>query len=220
MSLRIVLPVFGKDGYANYFNALESFGAEGIPADTIEKADPAEFDGLLLPGGVDVDPACYGEQMAGAETTNPALDALQLGALDRFFKAEKPVFGICRGHQVINVYFGGTLIQHLPSSHIHAHNRETNADRVHLSHATGEWLTNLYGTHFATNSSHHQASDRIGNGLTVDMMSDDGVVEAAHHESGLVHSVQWHPERMCLKHQRADTVNGEPVLRWFLKHCV
>ena len=77
----------------------------------------------------------------------------------------------------------------------------------------------LYGSRFPTNSAHHEAVGRLGQGLAVDQRSEDGVVEGMHHVSGLVHSVQWHPERMCFRHRREDTVDGSIVLGWFLKQC-
>ena len=76
-------------------------------------------DGLVLTGGVDVDPARYGQENVACGETDEALDALQLAAVDAFVKAGRPVFGTCRGHQLLNVYFGGTLIQHLPQSPRH-----------------------------------------------------------------------------------------------------
>lgn len=106
------------------------------------------FDGLLLPGGGDVAPERYGEPVDPlCGTPDPALDELQLTVLDWFVKNEKPVFGICRGIQVINVYFGGTLIQHVPDALHHMRTPGIPEDKVHLSHAeSGSLLEKLYGT--------------------------------------------------------------------------
>ena len=218
MALRIAIPVL-SDQFENYLNALSACGGEGRLIFTPEDADPASFDGLLLPGGADVDPACYHETVHGAVNTNPDLDRLQLAVLDRYYKAGKPIFGICRGHQLLNVYFGGTLIQDLPTSGTHAWDREHEADRVHGNRANDSWISGLYGNSFSTNSAHHEAVERLGKGLVVDMWSDDGVVEAMHHENMRIFSVQWHPERMCLKHKREDTVDGSKVIRFFMDLC-
>lgn len=216
--MKIAIPIPPEDGYTNYFAALEALGARGVkvPAD----ADPGEYDGLLLPGGGDVDPARYGQGMNGSEEPDPKLDTLQFTVTDRFFKAGKPILGICRGHQLLNVYFGGTLIQDLSAAGIHDWDKGRSADKVHLTRAEpGSWIAGLYGQDLYTNSAHHQAVDRLGSGLIVDQRSSDGVVEAMHHRCGYVYSVQWHPERMCFSHRREDTVDGSVVLNWFLERC-
>ena len=214
--LRIAVPLPPEDVYANYFNALEALGVEGvkIPAD----ADPAAFDGLLLPGGADVDPARSNQPNIAAQALEPELDELQLTALDRFAKAGKPALGICRGHQLMNVYMGGTLIQNLTSCDIHRWTED--GDRVHGTVAEpGSWIAALYGLRFPTNSAHHQAVDKPGAGMIVDQRSEDGVIEATHHESLPLFSVQWHPERMCFAKARDDTVDGSVVIKWFLDFC-
>ncbi len=216
--MKIAIPIPPEDRYPNYFAALEALGSEGVkvPAD----ADPAEYDGLILPGGDDVNPALYHQPMNGAGDPDPALDALQMSVVDRFYKAQKPILGICRGHQLLNVYFGGTLIQDLPNGGIHDWDRGQSADKVHLTVAEpGSWIESIYGRSFFTNSAHHQAVDRVGNGLVVDQHSSDGVIEAMHHTCGYIFSVQWHPERMCFGHRREDTVDGSRIIGWFLERC-
>ena len=218
MSVRIAIPIPPEDSYTNYFAAMEALGAEGVKA--AADADPTAYDGLLLPGGVDVDTARYHQPVTGANEPDLALDALQFTAVDRFFRAGKPIFGICRGHQLLNVYFGGTLIQDIAQGAAHDWDRDPPGDKVHFAQALeGSWTAALYGTRFPVNSAHHQAVDRLGEGLVVDMWSEDGLVEAMHHESGLVYSVQWHPERMCFVKRREDTVDGAVVLGWFVGLC-
>ena len=216
--LRIAVPIPPQDKYLNYFNALEGLGAQGVkvPAD----ADPVEFDGLLLPGGADVDPARYNQPNIGSRDVDPALDALQLAVLDRFFRAGKPVLGICRGHQLLGAYLGGTLIQDLPNQRLHVWNRRDSADRVHVTVAEpGSWIEALYGRRFWTNSAHHQALLQPGPGVVIDQRGPDGVVEATHCPGRPVFSVQWHPERMCFDHRREDTVDGSAIIGWFLSLC-
>ena len=218
MGLKIAIPIPPEDRYPNYFAALEALGAAGmkVPADV----DPAALDGLLLPGGDDVDPRNYHQEMNGAVDPDPALDALQLAVIDRFYRAGKPIFGICRGHQLLNVYLGGTLIQDLPNGSIHDWDKGKSEDKAHATEAlAGSWVERLYGPRFPTNSAHHQAVDRPGRGMIVDQYGPGGVIEATHHESGRLYSVQWHPERMCFAHRREDTVDGSVILQWFLDLC-
>ena len=203
--------------YANYFGTLRALGALPVPAGADVR--PGDFAGLLLPGGGDIDPARYGRANTASRGVDPALDELQLGALDAFVRAGTPVFGICRGHQLVNVYFGGTLIQHIPQAMAHSWT-ESGEDRAHDSVAKpGSALERLYGRAFWVNSAHHQAVERLGEGLRAIQESTDGVIEAMIHGSLPVFSVQWHPERMCLERSRADTVDGGAVIRAFLGMC-
>ena len=219
---RIAIPVpegTGERRYRNYFETMRALSAKPVELSK-EGFDPFEFDGLLLPGGVDVDPARYGQENVACGETDEALDALQLAAVDAFVKAGRPVFGTCRGHQLLNVYFGGTLIQHLPQSPRHKWDDITDEDRSHVACAEpGSWLADIYGETFRVNSAHHQAVDALGRDLIVDQRAEDGVIEAMHHRTLPVYSVQWHPERMCLSRARSDTVDGSKVLEFFLRLC-
>ena len=216
--LKIALPTDRPDALANYKEALRLSGAEPVcgagPA-----LSPDECAGLLLPGGIDIDPMRYGQRAEPATEYDTGLDALQLEVLYRFLKAKKPVFGICRGHQLINVALGGTLIQDLPSAERHKR-LPSGEDHVHFCDAEPDsWIARIYGARFAVNSSHHQGVDRPGDGLRVVLRAPDGVVEAMAHETLPVWSVQFHPERMCFSHQRKDTVDGRLLFRFFLDHC-
>ena len=106
--IRIAIPSAGKK-IENYVNAVQYLGEY---ADTVSyDVEVNEFDGLIMPGGYDVYPKWYGEEIAGSLKMDRELDSLQFKVLDRFMKAGKPVLGICRGHQILNIYFGGTLVQ-------------------------------------------------------------------------------------------------------------
>ena len=210
--LKIAVPVEGTI-IQNYCDALECVGLEPVAVNEICAAN--DFAGLLLPGGADVCPDRYGEAVNGAEETNPALDTLQFGMLAAFTALKKPVLGICRGHQVINVFFGGSLYQDLPTA---ARHRHIGHDQAHPTAAEeGSWIARLYGkTHITTNSAHHEGVKTPGRGLVVVQRAmDDGVVEGMIHEALPLISVQWHPERMCLSKAREDTVNGLPVFEHF-----
>ena len=216
--LKIALPTDRPGTLANYNEALRLSGAEPVcgagPA-----LSPDECGGLLLPGGIDIDPMRYGQKAEPSTEYDTSLDELQLEVLYRFLKAKKPVFGICRGHQLINVAMGGTLIQDLPSAERHKR-LSSGEDHVHFCDADPDsWIARICGVRFAVNSSHHQGVDRPGNGLRVVLRAPDSVVEAMVHETLPVWSVQFHPERMCFSHRRKDTVDGSLLFRFFLDQC-
>lgn len=207
-----------SDQTKNYVAAVAASGLEPVVSLALpEEASFSEFDGLLLPGGADIDPARYGQPLCGSAGIDPQLDEAQFAILDAFLKTGKPVLGICKGHQILNVYFGGDLIQDLKNSVPHRADPE---DKVHLTHAAPDsWLARLYGVDFATNSSHHQAVGRVAPGFHVIQRSDDGVIEAIAHDSRPILSVQWHPERMCGEYSRPDTADGSRVFLYFKELC-
>ena len=102
------------------------------------------------------------------------------------------VLGICRGLQVLNVFFGGTLIQDLPG-----HSQAAGRDRLHRVRTAPSPLQDLFGETLVVNSAHHQAADRLGQGLRAVQWAIDGTVEAVIHQSLPVWGVQWHPERLA-----------------------
>lgn len=217
-TLRIAVPALPWADIANYLRALGHLGAKGVVLYGIE--DVKSYDGLLIPGGLDVDPALYGQQNLACEGVNQELDRLQMKSLALFTEAKKPVLGICRGEQMINIFFGGSLIQHIDAAADHVYNKELADDRTHMTHAApGSFLEKLYGERFPTNSSHHQAADRLGAGLRAVQWSEEGVVEGIEHEILPVWGVQWHPERMCFERARPDTVDGAKVIEMFLNAC-
>lgn len=121
---------------------------------------------------------------------------------------EGRVLGICRGHQVINVFFGGTLVQDLPG-----HGAAGDIDRLHFVRTAASPLRELYGERHVVNSAHHQAVDRLGSGLRALQWAPDGTVEALCHRTLPVWGVQWHPERT------GGYLDGVRLFRWFLSLC-
>ena len=216
--LSIAVPALRGANLQNYLDALARAGAEAVVSDRASDFDGCR--GLLLPGGWDVDPALYGQANRGSLHIDRRLDDLQLAVLDRFVKTSRPVLGICRGEQLINVYFGGTLIQHLPTAQRHQRDEGSPFDKIHDTRTEeGSVLHRLYGADFTVNSSHHQAVDVPGDGLTITQYADDGTVEGFQHDSLPVLAVQWHPERMTGQHSRSDTVDGGRIIEYFIGNC-
>lgn len=198
-------------GLPNYSRALGRAG--GLPRFSSDPAKAADCHGLLLPGGGDLDPGLYGQESRGARPPDRQRDLLELALLRRFLAAGKPVLGICRGLQVINVFFGGTLLQDIPG-----HSQLRGRDRLHLVEAApGSLPARLWGPVFPVNSAHHQAADRLGDGLRATAWGPEGIAEALCHRVLPVWAFQWHPERMgaaC-----PGTPDGDAVFRFFLRKC-
>lgn len=202
--MKKILLTRGEADPVNYIQALERAGAE------VTVARPgmnfAEFDGLLLSGGGDVNPLLYGQPNRECDRIDEERDNLELACIHAFVLANKPILGICRGHQILNVAFGGTLIQHLKQADDH---RNDAWDLTHEVKAT-DLIEKLYGRRFISNSRHHQAIDRIGRSLTPVAFSNDGVIEGMVHDYLPIIGVQFHPERM---------ENGQPVFDHFVSIC-
>ena len=198
--------------YENYVAALSAVGVEAVRSLDLSLAPGC--DGLLLLGGGDAAPALYGQEDHGSNPPDHDRDRDELELFALFRALNKPILGICRGHQMINIALGGTLIQNLPDER-HCHDKERDADRVHRVTTTHPLLAQLYGGSFVSNSAHHQALDRLGEGLSVTCVSDDGVVEGIVHENGRIIGVQFHPERMAFALRREDADDGEPIFRLF-----
>lgn len=198
-----------------YEAALKAYGAE--PVCCMYPEISTDYDGLLLCGGVDMHPSHYGQENTGCDKIDTVRDENDLALAKAFIAAGKPILGICRGHQILNVIFGGTLIQHLSTTEDH----KAPGDQIHNVTAVGEtYLSRAYGEHFAVNSFHHQAVDKLGEGLRATLTCDsDGIVEAFEHETLPIIGVQWHPERMTLDFAREDTVDGKVVFEYFIDLC-
>lgn len=164
-----------------------------LPPDEPERAAAAvaRLDGLVISGGPDVEPARYGAE-PGPRTGPPcrARDAWELALIEAALAARVPLLGICRGMQLLNVALGGTLVQHLDG-----HAEVVGAFGEHaVKPVPGTRCAAAVPEETAVPTYHHQAVDRLGEGLLASAYAADGTVEAVELPEGWVLGVQWHPE--------------------------
>ena len=193
------------------------YRAGGLPvliAPPRDEADPEEalqildrIDGLLIPGGVDVASASYGEAPHPAlGRVNPDLDALEVPLIQAALRRETPLLAICRGIQALNVAAGGTLYQDLPAQAPGAIQHRQAAPRWHASHTVTVGADSrlgriLGGEQAAVNSFHHQAVKKVAPGFVATAAAPDGIIEAIENpDLPFAVGVQWHPEGMWQRH--------------------
>ena len=215
---KLSIQVSGEAGHTdNYCAALR--GAGGEPLAGCCPAPDLSCGGLLLCGGGDLESALYGQENRGSQPPDRERDRAELALFRAFFEAGKPILGICRGMQLINVALGGTLIQDLPAEQRPFHGGGK-GDRVHPVRALeGSLLHSLYGPVFSVNSSHHQAVDRLGSGLRATAWAESGFAEGVDLPGYPLLGVQFHPERMAFGKRRLDTVDGAAIFAWFVDTC-
>lgn len=199
-------------GY-DYIKAVEMAGGIPILIPVIKGAPHIEnyvsmLDGLLLTGGADIEPDFFGEEtLPEIEEIEIHRDRMELQLFEAARKKQIPIFGICRGAQVINVAMGGTLYQDIYSqiSGVKQHSgqdvaREDEMHSVEIPEHTA--LKRILGdTRIGVNSFHHQSVKDLGRGLIVNAVSEDGIIEGVESvEDGFIIGVQWHPENMVEKH--------------------
>lgn len=167
------------------------------------------LDGLLVPGGEDVTPALYGQDPVPQVTyMNEAKDRMEQALIRLAAEQGLPIFGICRGIQLLNVCFGGTLYQDLPaqvgSNICHAQDMAIRSQLTHRVELTpGSLMEELLGQEpLYVNSYHHQALKDPAPGFTVTARASDGVIEAVEDPARNLYAVQWHPEELVGPHPR------------------
>ncbi|MDD3355181.1 type 1 glutamine amidotransferase [Zoogloea sp.] len=194
-----------------------------IHRSNIRLRDYAEYlDGLVLQGGTDVSPEAYGEQPLKPEWSGDRVrDAYEMELLHEFVEAGKPVLGICRGMQLINVAFGGSLYQDIPSQYAaparhqaEAYDQHSHGIRFTERGRFAHWFGHTEGGNVV--SIHHQCVRTLGKDLLVEASSaDDGMIEAIRHTGhGFLVGVQWHPEFHTPG--RSDLLDCTPLLEAFL----
>jgi putative glutamine amidotransferase len=194
---------------ADYARAVTDAGGLPMLLPPTEDADVraeliASVDGLLIPGGNDLDPSLYGQAPhPKTKLTDRERQAFDLAMLKLAEARRMPILGICLGCQVMNVARGGTLHQHLPDvpakEQLLKHSRAGDRSNAHgVRVDEGTLLARVVGETVDCNSRHHQAIDRVGNGLVVSARAPDGVVEAVEDPSyPFWMAVQWHPENLA-----------------------
>lgn len=216
--------VKGAYAHQDYVTSLTEAGAVPIILPSASEDGVGKYmefcDGFVISGGCDVDPRFYNENPSvqiGAFDTER--DRAELQLIRRAAALNKPVFGICRGLQAINVAFGGSLIQDIPSEvkgalqHEQKEPREKSSHLVKLDQESGLYQLFHKQSEIYVNSLHHQAIKRLADDLRAVAYSDDGIIEAVEAVNGLdVLGIQWHPESMA--------AGGDELMRLLFKKFV
>lgn len=190
--------------YVDWLKANEDIEIVKLSAEDRNLDELNSCDGLVLSGGIDIHPRFYGNSIAdytGApETFNEARDEFEMAAFQLAQENKLPVLGICRGMQLINVIYKGSMLQDLDSrlKPVHIGNPDKSHD---VKIKQGTVLSGIIKNETASiNSAHHQAIEKLGNGLVVNAVSADGVIEGIERiqtdGKPFLLAIQWHPERM------------------------
>lgn len=176
----------------NYNKAVNDVGAECVISENV--ADAKHCDALLLSGGGDVSPCLYGTTRTNCKAVSLKRDISELYLIALFLRRNAPVMGVCRGLQILNVFFDGTLNQSIAHEELHY---AKNKDVTHkITNSKNGFMRELLGENLTVNSAHRQSVNKLGKGLTVCSKSNDNVIEAFEHKYEKVIAVQFHPERM------------------------
>ena len=193
-----------KEKCFRYEHAFENAGFK------VSFDDHDSADALCLCGGGDLSPCLYGQPNFGSVEIDLERDMREMFYLRKFLDKNLPIFAVCRGLQLVNVYFGGTLVQN-----VCGHSQVNGEDSFHRVRLFGK-LKEAYGTHAVVNSAHHQCVGVPGERLRVTALSDDGVIEGMAFKN-LV-AFQFHPERLSDKAVRSEIFSsfyadnfGKPV---------
>ena len=179
----------------------------------------ARMDGVLLTGGVDVDPSLYNESNTHSLGCNLQRDRFEIALVNAARCQDRILLGICRGIQIMNVAYGGSLIQDIPTAipdSLKHHRWEDGKESFHTIVLTAESpLSSLFPAgEVRVNSSHHQSLQKPGKDLQVVATAPDGVVEAVISTADrCAVGIQWHPERMI------DDPLQVSLAKWFVSHC-
>jgi putative glutamine amidotransferase len=202
---------------ASYVHAVDAAGGlpvliAPLPQQTLT-ALMERLDGIVFPGGADVDPAEYGEAPHPKTETNADLDHLELAAARWAIDRDVPVLGICRGQQLLNVALGGSLVQHVDN---HRQEGDRTALTQCLTVAPDSRLHEVFGAeHIEVNTMHHQAVKALGRGLRAVAWAEDGTIEGVESvEHPWMLMVQFHPEELVDNHEPSQR-----LLKAFVDAC-
>ncbi len=202
---------------ANYSKAVERVGGSAFFCGAMDSARArraaADFDGLLLAGGGDMDAVFFGEDNHPlAELVPIERDLTELRLAESFIAKGRPILAVCRGIQLLNVALGGTLIQHIGD--LDGSLEHSDRDMRHqIFLEKGGLMRGIFsgGKALMVNSTHHQALGRLGDQLSLEAVAPDGIVEAVSARSNIL-GVQFHPERMLDEGMM-------PLMDWFSACC-
>ena len=208
----------------NYIDSVIQNG--GIPYIIPFNEDPeviiaqvTNIDGLILSGGHDIDPRLYGEEsLPRIGEIWPQRDKFDCRLLQEAEKNHKPVLGICRGFQLLNVVHGGSLYQDLSyrdkTTFKHNQGHTTDLETQTIMLTPDSYLANLFGEEqLSVNSFHHQLIKKVGKGLWPVAKAKDGVIEALENKDGSVLGVQWHPEMLHLSDQKMNKLFSDLITK-------
>lgn len=209
----------------DYSNSVINSG--GIPVilpitDNFEviKEQVKYFDGLILSGGGDPDPNLYGEDcLQELGDITPERDTFELAILEEFLKTKKPILGICRGLQLMNVFYGGTLYQDIKYVDTNIQHRQkwlADLPTHNINILENNILFEIFGKKARTNSFHHQMIKDLGRELTSIATANDGVIEAIQNKNyPFFYGVQWHPEMMASR----GNLGMKKIFDKFIESC-
>jgi putative glutamine amidotransferase len=208
----------------HYIHAVEKNGALPLLLPDVTAFDMVLnhcdiIDGLILAGGVDVDPRFFGEQPIGTGEITPERDSYEMALAGEFLAKDKPILAICRGLQVLNICAGGDIYQDINARPERVIKHMQQAPKWYPTHRVSvkddSKLGKILGkSQLQVNSFHHQAPRRVGPGFQATAWSEDGIIEAIESDSHrFIIGIQWHPEQMLSRSEQRK------LFQAFIKSC-